>query len=761
MAQNNGDLLKRLRATFRVEADEHLRAILSGLRALEGEAAPARRAAVIESVFRETHSLKGAARAVNLPVIESICQPMESAFAAIKQARLQVSSGLIEVLREAAEAIQAMVARPDLTAGPRGATVDLVQRLDAALAADATAAPTPAAAPPPPTGATPAVAAGVDAPLPQTVRVGTARLDAAMRHVEELLQPRLAAGQRLAEVRGAAAELAAWKDRRLRLQPVLRALDTAAAQEAPAGGGADVAAVLEYLDAEQVHLKTLEDRVGRVQRALGRDLRTLGAMIEALHRDTREMQLLPFAWLAEGFARVVGELAREQAKEVDFVLEGGDIEIDRRILEDMKAPLIHMLRNGVDHGIETPAERIAAGKPRRGTMTLTAAQGESGRVALRIADDGAGIDAEKVKAAARRLGVASGEDVAGAAEAEVSTLLFRSGVSTSAILTDVSGRGLGLAIVREKVERLGGSVTVVSELGKGTRFQIDLPLTVALFRGVLLRAGDLLCVVPAASVERVLRADIATIKTVRNCETLEVAGQAVSLVRLAAILERPGPVETPGNGRVLAAVVQHAARRVAFQVEAVLGEQEVLVKPLGPQLVRVRNVAGACMLGSGETVPVLSVPDLLKSASRYGTAAVARPAPDAAAAERQSILVAEDSVTSRSLLKGILEAAGYRVSTAVDGADAYATLKTADFNLLVSDVEMPRMDGFELTARVRADRRLSELPVVLVTALASREHRERGIDVGANAYIVKSDFDQSNLLEVIQRLVGTDRRGAE
>lgn len=759
MAQNNGELLKRLRATFRVEADEHLRAILSGLRALEREAAPVRRAAVIESVFRETHSLKGAARAVNLPVVESLCQPMESAFAALKQGRLQASPGLLETLREAADAIQALVAGPDMATDSREATMALARRLEAALGA-APAVDSGAVAAPP-AGPPPEAPASGDAPLPQTVRIGTARLDAMMRHVEELLQPRLAVAQRLAEAEAAAAELASWRKRRLQLQPVLRALDADGAQEAAAAvhAGGSVSAVLEYLDAEQVHLKALDDRMARLQRAMRRDQRSLGVMTEALHRDAREMQLLPFAWLADGLSRVVGGLAREQAKEVDLVLEGGDIEIDRRILEEMKAPLIHLLRNGVDHGIETPAERVAVGKPRRGTITLAVSHGDSGRVGLRVADDGAGIDADKVKAAARRLGVAAAEDRAG--EHDTRSLVFRSGVSTSAIITDVSGRGLGLAIVREKVERLGGSVAVDSDLGKGTRFQIDLPLTVALFRGLLLRAGDLLCVVPAASVERVLRADIATVKTVKNCETLELAGQAVSLVRLAAVLERPGPAEAPEQGRVLAAVVQHAARRVAFQVEAVLGEQEVLVKPLGPQLARVRNVAGACMLGSGETVPVLSVPDLLKSASRHGTAAVARPAPKPVAAERQSILVAEDSVTSRSLLKGILEAAGYRVSTAVDGADAYTTLKTADFDLLVSDVEMPRMDGFELTARVRADRGLSELPVVLVTALASREHRERGIDVGANAYIVKSDFDQSNLLEVIQRLVGTDRRDAE
>jgi two-component system chemotaxis sensor kinase CheA len=266
--------------------------------------------------------------------------------------------------------------------------------------------------------------------------------------------------------------------------------------------------------------------------------------------------------------------------------------------------------------------------------------------------------------------------------------------------------------------------------------------------------GERLCLIPSPHVERVARVAVPEIRTVENRETLVLDGDVVSLVGLGDVLEIPRRAADHAAIHAPVIVLHQNEARLAFRVDEILGEQEILLKVLGPQLARVRNVAGASVLGTGQVVPVLNVADLLKSAVNH----VAPPLIPAAAEQtgtgtRKAVLVAEDSITSRALLKGILEAAGYAVTTAVDGMEAYATLKTAPFDLVVSDVEMPRMDGFDLTARVRADKHLAELPVVLVTALESREHRERGIDVGASAYIVKSSFDQSNLLEIIRRLI--------
>ncbi len=780
MAKKNDELLKKLLVTFRVEADEHLKAMSSGLLALEKTSAGEQWAKVVETIFRDAHSLKGAARAVNLTSIESVCQSLESVFAALKGGRLGVSPPLFDLLHQTIDALGGLLSADAGASGAQPPLVAaLIRRLDDALGGappDPEAPAEPAASTVAPT---PPVAPG---PATETVRVSTAKLDAVMRQVEELLAPRLAAGQRARELRETVATLTVWKKQRLRMQPALRLIERsllpapqevlfntpsrgtwqASERRGKANGSMrgkqELPRLLEYLDAELLHMKMLEDRLARLNRSAAHDQRMLVGMTDGLLHDVKEMQLLPFASLLEMLPRFARELAREQGKHVELEIQGGEIEIDRRILEAMKDPLIHLLRNGIDHGIEKPAAREARRKPPHGTITLAISQKDSGKVEVLVADDGAGIDAARVKAAAGKLGVVSAEDAERLGEPETLALIFQSGVTTSPIITDVSGRGLGLAIVREKVERLGGTIVIESQPDAGTAFRIVLPLTLANFRGVLVRAGGQLFVIPAVSVERVTRVAEKDIRTVENRETIPLDGQAVSLAWLSDVLEMPrlrAAVQPVGN--LLLAVLGSGLARVAFCVDEILGEREVLVKALGRQLARVRNVAGASVLGTGQVVPVLNVPDLLKSAVKRAAAPFVPAHPLSAgkpgAAEKQSILVVEDSITSRSLLKNILESAGYRVTTAVDGADGYTTLKTGTFDLVVSDVEMPRMDGFDLTAKVRADKQLAQLPVVLVTALESREHRERGIDVGANAYIVKSSFDQSNLLDVIGRLI--------
>ncbi|MBT9612568.1 MAG: response regulator [Burkholderiales bacterium] len=768
MAKQNDEFQKRLLATFRIEADEHLRAMSSGLLELEKTPSGDHRAKIVEQVFREAHSLKGAARAVSLAEVEAVCQALESVFAEMKRNRLAGSPALFDLLHQAIGALDRLVDPSAGTPSPPSMTAMLIQRLDHALQARLHE-PEPAAKTrlpeQSPAHAADAPAAMRDMPIPsanqssETIRIATTKLDAVMRQVEELLSPRLASAQRAKELREAAAALTAWKKERAQIQPALRQVEQAFARNnsanATAHGRLALPKLLEYLDGEQLAMKSLDDRLARLRKSADHDQRTLAGMTDGLLCDVREMHLLPFSSLIEIFPRFTRELARDQGKEVALMIQGGEIEIDRRILEEMKDPLLHMLRNCIDHGIETPVLRADKHKPPHGTCALAISQLDSGKVEILVTDDGAGIDAAKVKAAACKLGLVSAEETERLEESAALALIFQSGISTSPIITDVSGRGLGLAIVREKVERLGGAIALESTPDAGTCFRITLPLTLATFRGVLVRAGEQLCVIPAGSVERVTRVARKDIRTVENRETIPLDGQAASLVWLTDVLEMP---RKPGGSEsaemAQAVVLGLGPAHVAFRVDEILGEQEILLKPLGRQLARVRNVAGACVLETGDVAPVLNVADLMKSAVKQATtprAAIAAQLP--ADAAKPSILVVEDSITSRALLKNILESAGYRVTTAVDGIDAYTALKTATFDLVVSDVEMPRMDGFDLTAKVRADKQLAELPVVLVTALESREHRERGIDAGANAYIVKSSFDQSNLLETVQRLI--------
>ena len=421
-------------------------------------------------------------------------------------------------------------------------------------------------------------------------------------------------------------------------------------------------------------------------------------------------------------------------------------------MEEFKDPLIHLLRNCIDHGIEKPAERLKKGKPSEGTIVISIIQKDSGTVELAITDDGIGIDVNKVREAAVKRDVITSEAADKLSETQVLSLIYVSGVSTSPIMTDISGHGLGLAIVQEKVEKLHGSLTVETVPDAGTTFLILLPLTLATFRGILIRVDDHFFILPTASVERVLRVKKEEIHTVENRETISFNSQIVSLVRLSDVLAIPrGSTIEHSSPYMPLAIVSNAGKRLAFEVDEIVNEQEVLVKNLGRQLSRVRHIMGASVLATGKVVPILNVADLMKSAVKITP--VGEQVKKTAQTKQKSLLVVEDSITARTLLKNILEMAGYAVKTAIDGVDAFTILRTGEFDLVISDVDMPRMNGFDLTEKIRGDKKLGEIPVILVTALESREHRERGIAVGADAYIVKSSFDQSNLLAVIQRFI--------
>jgi len=727
MSTRDDDFLKTLRATFKVEAEEHLQTMATGLLELEKSSDEDARRRLVEDVFRAAHSLKGAARAVDFTEIESRCQSLEDTFAAWKRQASAPTPDVLDTIHRTLDAIGEAMGIPGLSA-----PADAVSAMPAA--AERTFSPE------------------------DTVRITVAKLDARLLEAEEMLTAKLATGQRAKDVRELAVRCDAWRKAWTAVEPDVRALRQAIDQPAP-GPAARVspgmARLLEFLEWNLDHLNALEGRVAALGRTADQDCQAIGKLVDDLLEDSKKLLLLPFATLVAPFPKVVRDLCRDQGKEADLVVRGEEVEIDKRILEEMKAPLIHLLRNAVDHGIETPEERRRVGKPARGAIVLAASQVNGNKVELLVSDDGAGVDAEKVKESAVTRGVLSPDDARQLGDAGVQRLIFEAEVSASPIITRLSGRGLGLAIVREKAEKLGGTVSVESHSRQGTRFSIVLPSTLATFRGILIEVAQRLFVVPTFHVERVARVKADEIRTVEGRDTVSLGGRAVALVQLADVLELPRATSNgDSHGTTLVLVLGTADQRIGFAVDAAHDEQEVLVKPLRMPLSRVRNIAGATVLGSGQVALILNVADLLKSARKTG-GAVARVAAGAppVRVEGTSILVVEDSITSRMLLKGILESAGYKVKTAVDGMEAFTLLRAERFDLVVSDVEMPRLNGFDLTARIRADRKLAELPVVLVTALETREDRERGIDVGASAYIVKSSFDQSNLLDAVRRLV--------
>jgi len=763
MDKKDSEFLKRLRATFRVEAEEHCRAISSGLIELEKTPAAERRAELIETVFREAHSLKGAARSVNMRDIESLCQPLEGAFAALKSREVSLSPALFDLFHRAVDNIAELVAAAngERTLRDRTRARELIRQLgevaqdaapagkpeEAASVGEAIPIEITPAPPPRREETTPQGPPERETPLPvETVRIPTAKLDPLLLQAEELIQANMAAGQRFIELRDLNRELVSWKAESTKWK------DRQSTRAEPA--------LSEIPELHEARLNALQTRVAAVAETAKQDQRAIRRLVDDHLEAMKQVLMLPVATLVEVFPKLVRDLARDQGKEADLVVHGAEIEIDKRILEELKDPLIHLIRNCVDHGIQKPEERARRNKPPRGTIMLGFGARNGRQVEILVSDDGTGIDVDQVRAAAIKVGVLLPEAAGKLDPQEVLPLVFQSGITTSPIITDISGRGLGLAIVREKAEKLGGEVSVDSRRDIGTTIRLILPLTLATFRGVLVRAGGQVFVLPTINVERVLRVSPGEIKTVENRETLQVNGDILSAVRLGDALGLPlrnnGSsgigIPAASSNHIPVVVLASADRRIAFLVDEVLDEHQVLVKGLGRQLKRVRNIAGATVLGTGQVVPILNVPDLMKSAVRTA-GAVRAAASEKGPAKTGNILVVEDSITSRALIKNILETAGYRVATAVDGIDAFTQVRSGEFDLVVSDVDMPRMSGFELTARIRADRKLGELPVVLVTALESREDRERGIEVGANAYIVKSSFDQSNLLEVIRRLI--------
>jgi two-component system chemotaxis sensor kinase CheA len=595
--------------------------------------------------------------------------------------------------------------------------------------------------------------------LADTVRIAAARLDALLLEAEELLSAKAAAAQRASELRDIAGELAVREKSHAVLLSMGNAVHQAQRREAQRGGSEHALVqsrkLTDLTRAEAGARKAFAAKLQALAKSAEQDQRTLGTMVDGLLEDIKQALMLPIASTLEILPRLVRDLARDQRKDIELVVSGAETQIDRRILQEIRDPLLHLVRNSIDHGIETPEARQLAGKVPRGTLSVTVGR-KDGKVEIVVSDDGGGIDAGKVREAARKLGIAAvtGD---GREDQDVVPLVFRSGLSTSPIITDLSGRGLGLAIVQEKVERLGGTIAVETRTGRGTAFRMMLPVTLATFRGVHVRVNDQHFIVPTAQVEQALRFKKDAIKTVQNRETLYWNAQTVSLVRLADVLELAQAASgVSSEDHFQALVLSSGGTRIAFLVDDIIGEQEVLAKILGKPLSRIRNIAGATVLGSGKPVAILNVADLLRSAVRIASSATATATAtqsEDTQPETKSILIVEDSITSRALLKNILESAGYQVVAAVDGAEAFNRLKTERFDLVVSDVEMPRMDGLELTTRIRADKALAEIPVVLVTGLESREHRERGADAGANAYIVKSSFDHSNLLDVVGRLL--------
>jgi two-component system chemotaxis sensor kinase CheA len=580
------------------------------------------------------------------------------------------------------------------------------------------------------------------------------RLDALLRRSSELLVARRRSELRGGQIGALEEFVGKWKDEwkrsRKALREVLRPSSPAGALPG-SGAAADAPAlrnlpqILETVDA---NLRKLVIDLERLKAAVAGDHRILEQTAGPLDEGLRKIRMLPFAQACEGLERAVRDLAKSGGKEIEFRLEGGGVELDRSILERLKDPLLHLVRNAADHGLESPEERSLAGKPPQGRVTVQAALQGSG-VEISVQDDGRGLDVARIREQARKRKIAVPDD-----PEALSRLIFMPGFSTSALITEVSGRGVGLDVVKSRVESLHGTVSFTFLPGRGTRFALRVPLTLTTVRALLVEAAGQSYAIVGTSVRRLVRAGIGDLGSAQGREVLLLGGSPVPVVSLAETLGLRTGEGRRAAGKMAAVVIAAGDREVALVVDDLQAEQEVVVKTLGPRMGGLRMAVGATILASGRVALILSAGELVDRALGSGSpgtlaASLAVPAPVA----RKRLLVVDDSVTTRSLERSILEGAGYEVLAAVDGQEGWQILQEKGADLVIADVEMPRMDGLTLAQTIRSSKRFGDLPVVLITALGSERDKARGIEVGADAYLVKSAFDQKSLLETVERLL--------
>ncbi|MDI1437353.1 hybrid sensor histidine kinase/response regulator [Polyangium sorediatum] len=502
---------------------------------------------------------------------------------------------------------------------------------------------------------------------------------------------------------------------------------------------------------------------GELRAALGEVTRRLDALVEANRQDVqraghlvrdwsaaiKRARMLPLAGVVAQWRRTVAETAHAVGREARLVADVGDIEVDRQILDGLRDPMMHLLRNAVDHGIEPPDVRERQGKPRMGTIRVRA-RAPGMMVELEVSDDGRGLDAAEIGRRAVERGLLSSDRLARMNATETAEIVFFAGFSTAPSVSHVSGRGMGLDIVKQRLSELGGHVRIAEPTMGGGTFRMEVPATVVSTKALLVRTARTAYALPTAYVARAFRVASSEVQVVDGVAAVpDAEGEPLRLRWLSALMQEPRQTDA---AKLLVVALSDGATRLGVVVDEVLGEVESVAKGLPWNLPRIPGIAGAMILGSGTLAIVLDVPRLLDVArGRQGERTETVHA--AEAVKKRRILVVDDSLTSRTLERNILDAAGYEVDTANDGEAAWQALQGGAYDLVVSDVQMPRLNGMELTQRIRAHPKLKSLPVILVTSLDRPMDLAQGSAAGADEYIIKGRFDQRKLLEAVARLI--------
>lgn len=733
--------LKKFISRFVEEAREHIKRLGEGLDAMSRDSADREN---INAVFRSAHTIKGSSRMLKLSAITETAHKMEDVLGALRDGSLHYRPELGSLLYRGVDAIAVLV--ECLAKSGDGATLPPVnEALCASLAqaatgeVSATVAPpsgidlatdnAPSAVEPTPPPAVTSSPLAVTPPLPaqaklntaDTVRVQLAKLDELIKLMGEVVSSHATLRQRLLDIRLVERDASAenWEQHRARLHRFAL---------------------------------TLRDDVQ------GQEL-----LMNELHDKALIMRMLPLAMVFDSAGRVVRDLAHSVGKEVECVVSGAEIELDRQMIDKLSDPIVHLLRNAIDHGLETSAARLAAGKSSQGRITLSARQ-DGGWVVIEVSDDGAGVEVEAVREKALRKGFISAEQATGLSDQEVVDLIFRPGFSTSAIITDISGRGVGMDVVKQSiVDDLQGEVTVETRLGVGTTFALRLPLSLAVMRVLLVEVNGLPFGFTAQYVDELIRVPHEEMLTIVERNAVIIRNEFVPVVALTDLLHTPKRLVKTSRSQagtfdhgLLLVVVRVRNEKLALAVDDLLDERDMVIKPLPEHMRRLTMVSGMVITGRNELVSVLHTPVLLELARKARGQASRSEAVAHAGSQGTAfkILVVDDSLNTREIEKDVLEAWGYHVTLAEDGMDGLQQARAGTFDAILTDVEMPNMDGFTLTSMLRQEEKYRDTPIVIITSREKEEDKRHGIQVGADAYIVKGDFDQNSLVDTLRSLLG-------
>ena len=817
-----------LREVFKTASEEHLQNLDEGLLYLEKNPNDA---AKIEELLREAHSLKGDAGMLGVKDVATLSHQIEHLLGGLKRQETTLTADLVDRISYGIDAIRQLVyaavtgepceinafhslaylmgAKPETPTdaisainreqGTGNREQDEPEGVEPPEEPQAIEEPVIDSVPVSPPDEMPipvtTVAEPMNAPPPvtisrdstykiETIRVPTRNLDGLMTQTGELTVTKIRIAHRLNEIEDLVSLWEEWSRDAFVNRFVVHDLENNLNRYSSEKG--TIGQLQNYYHRSTERLEQLGSLINQLRNTFSEDIARLDIISDELEDGIRTLRLLPLSTIFNLFPRMVRDLARQQRKEIELVISGGETRADKRILEEMKDPLMHILRNAIDHGIETPEERRKSGKPAIAKIELRGYQTAT-HIVLEVCDDGWGLDIEKIKQTALKRGICQPEELLGMTPQQIHSLIFAPGFTTRTVVTEVSGRGVGMDVVRTNVERLKGIIQVESSPRKGSVFRIQLGTTLATAHVLIVSVQGISYAIPVEFVQMTKLVQVNEIFAIEGRETIVFEDQPISVAQLADLLEirwtssqfepestisqesksrfslSPSLIQkNPSSPTMDVAspciILKVGEEKLGLFVDALVDEQDVVLKPQSQLLKRVRNVAGATILGTGEVCIILSPQDLIKSI-RKQAGVISSPIVRSAlkvqdnSSVKPVILLVEDSITTRTQEKRILEAAGYEVVTAVDGLDGFNKLGTRSFDAVVSDIQMPNLDGLSLVTKIRQNRDYSELPIILVTSLASDEDKRKGAEVGANAYITKASFNQEVLIETLKRLV--------